>query len=401
MIRHEIGWTRRTTRVAKVLALMVLVLPGGCRRSSVDASGPADSLAYSGLRFVARLGAAGDVDPTSAVFLRDGRLAVADFSTQSILLLDSTGERTRMIGRRGRGPGEFLQLVWVGAASSDTIMAFDFGRMALTAMTSAGGVGATRRLPTLDDGGWPAVQGLLANGLVAVLGNAMPRPPLGDRVPRPGSVVDDSSNLFVVDPANERVVARIGPIPTLRYHVGRTSQGVSAVFPFDPRTTVAVAGELMAVATGLDSTIALHDASGARLRVLHVPLASGQVDKSEIDAQLADEGGSREFRGGRQDILRRLDVPRRAPTITSLLFASPSELLVRGWAPAGATVRWVRLSVVTDTVIGTFTTPVGARILAARGDRLLVQEAGDDARLVLYSLAAVSPVASAPPSRSR
>ena len=327
--------------------------------------------------------------PRSGAFLGDGGVAVVDYASQRVLVWDSAGRPRPPVGRRGSGPGEFRQLVWL-AIEHDTLLAFDFAPRRFSLLDVEGRVLGTFRLPELDPGGWPAPVGSLGDGAVVFVGNSMPRP--GNRS---SGVVQDSSSIYVVDVPHERVTSRWGPVPTLRYRVAGAetrSAGMSVTLAIDPHTSIAVAGGLIATATGTDSTIVLLDSTGSRTGTLHTPLRAEALTSEDL-ASARGEDASRDpaFRAARTEILAHVSPPDRSPVITDLVFASSDQLLVRGWAPAAAPVApWVRMTT-RDSVIGTFTLPRTARVLAARGDILLVtDEQGDGSvSLALYNVSLV------------
>ena len=324
--------------------------------------------------------------PRSGAFLGDGGVAVVDYANQRVLAWDSAGRPRPPVGRRGSGPGEFRQLVWL-ASDHDTLLAFDFASRRFSLIDVEGRVLGTFRLPELDPGGWPAPVGSTGDGAVVFVGNSMPRP--GNRS---SGVVQDSSSIYVVDVPHERVTRRWGPVPTLRYRVAGAearSAGMSVMLSFDPRTSIAVAGGLFATATGIDSTIVLFDSTGSRTGMLHAPLRAEALTSEDM-ASARGEGGSRDpaFRAARTEILAHASLPDRSPVITDLVFATSDQLLVRGWASAAEPVApWVRMTT-RDSVMGTFTLPRTARVLAARGDMLLVTDEQEDGSvsLAIYRL---------------
>jgi hypothetical protein len=271
--------------------------------------------------------------------------------------------------------------VWL-ATAGDTLVAFDFASRRFSLLDLEGRTLGTFRLPELDAGGWPAPLGALGNGAVALFGNTMPRP--GRKAAGP---VEDSSSIYVVDVRHERVSRSWGPLPTLRYHVAgheTASAGMSITVSFDPRTSIAVDGGLVAMATGTDSTVVLFDSTGRRTGAVHAPLRATTLSSEDVVAALSEDAGrDPSFRAAREGILRQLSPPRHSPVITDIVFATPTELLVRGWASASTSAaQWVRLTI-RDSVAGTFTLPRSARILAARGDRVLVADEQEEGTVSL------------------
>lgn len=59
----------------------------------------------------------------TGVALKSGGLAVLDWTR--VRLFDSAGIQTAVVGREGRGPGEFAGLVWLCTFTGDTVLAYD------------------------------------------------------------------------------------------------------------------------------------------------------------------------------------------------------------------------------------------------------------------------------------
>ncbi len=79
---------------------------------------------------------------TDARLLRSGVLAVADGGAFAVFLHDSTGARFSSVGRRGRGPGEFLGGLTLVELTGDSVAVWDSGQLRWTGIAAAGG-GAT------------------------------------------------------------------------------------------------------------------------------------------------------------------------------------------------------------------------------------------------------------------
>lgn len=61
-----------------------------------------------------------------AAFLPNGTIVVADAGRRSIHRFDTSGKYLGSTGREGQGPGEFVDLLSMGACSDGTLLAFDF-----------------------------------------------------------------------------------------------------------------------------------------------------------------------------------------------------------------------------------------------------------------------------------
>ncbi|NOT10099.1 MAG: hypothetical protein HOP28_18050 [Gemmatimonadales bacterium] len=64
-------------------------------------------------------------DPIGATRLSNGMIVVADRSESVILLFDSSGTVIRSIGRKGSGPGEFEDMLWLRRCTLDSVFVMD------------------------------------------------------------------------------------------------------------------------------------------------------------------------------------------------------------------------------------------------------------------------------------
>ena len=84
--------------------------------------------------------------PVAAYPIPGGRLAVADYGANQILVVDTAGRLIARLGRHGDGPGEFGQLLGV-AVRGDTVAGLDVGNGRLVNFVGTGYI-STRALPS-------------------------------------------------------------------------------------------------------------------------------------------------------------------------------------------------------------------------------------------------------------
>ena len=72
----------------------------------------------------------------AGAFLRDGSLLIANSGSSELVLIDSAGSRTRQIGRRGQGPGEYDYVNWLESKDDGSILVHDAGLLRLTTLNS-------------------------------------------------------------------------------------------------------------------------------------------------------------------------------------------------------------------------------------------------------------------------
>lgn len=112
-----------------------------------------------------------------AVRLADGRIVVADRSSQSLHMFDSQGAHLRRIGREGGGPGEFRGLDGLALLRGDSIAAWDSRLRRVSVFDPSGrlareigprGLGLFPRFKgMLDDGSFVLTAGLQPGGAAA------------------------------------------------------------------------------------------------------------------------------------------------------------------------------------------------------------------------------------------
>lgn len=76
----------------------------------------------------------------------DGRLVVVNRGSRELLMFSRDGEFLRAIGRRGEGPGEFVDPVELGVIAGDTLVVWDWGSGRLVLFGPDGSHGRTVRL---------------------------------------------------------------------------------------------------------------------------------------------------------------------------------------------------------------------------------------------------------------
>ena len=78
--------------------------------------------------------------------LEDGRLVVLNRSSRQLLMFGRDGEFLRSVGRRGEGPGEFVDPIELGVIGGDSIVVWDWGLGRLVLFGADGSHGRSVRL---------------------------------------------------------------------------------------------------------------------------------------------------------------------------------------------------------------------------------------------------------------
>lgn len=97
--------------------------------------------------------------------LDDGRIAILNAGSRQTLFFGADGQLERVVGRQGRGPGEFMNPTWLGRGGGDTLVVWDGGLMRLTLLGGTGELLALHQVHVADVGGKPiAISGRFDDG---------------------------------------------------------------------------------------------------------------------------------------------------------------------------------------------------------------------------------------------
>lgn len=128
-----------------------------------------------------------------AVFLTDSLLAVANAGSSQVLLLDRQGNLLERRGRQGEGPGEYVDIAWIGVEADGTLTVFDDRLRRITFLDAQGSVNRVRRVEVTE--ALVPLVGLTSGEFLAVV-ETRPFRPLGlQRAPLFLVVVDDSGTV--------------------------------------------------------------------------------------------------------------------------------------------------------------------------------------------------------------
>lgn len=212
------------------------------------------------------------MDPVSAFRLADGRYVVADGDQSgwhALLVYDSAGQFLEQLGRKGRGPGEFGQLLsWAGPYRGDSIAAYDQVGGELEVFTNRGNhareIGFSRSASGLFIGAF-------SNGSIVMA---------SDRASST-SRTRGSMHFNMVD-ANGQFVHRMASAP----FTIRTSDPSWAPY-FGPYPVFVVGKSHLYLGAAEDFTIAVHDTGGQLVRTLRRPLPRQPFTEADRDATIS------------------------------------------------------------------------------------------------------------------
>ena len=307
--------------------------------------------------------------------LSDGRIAVAERSTHRIRLFDPNGPRELpALGGRGRGPGEFTHLSWIGVFRGDSIVAWDSDERRATVFAPSGEYVRTFRLPAV--GGFLIV---IAD-LVFPDGSLLVR--AGPPHVRPDSTGEGwAFEYFGVYRAGEDSARTIGVLPVDR--CANASGLPCHTLLVGPRAQWAVADGRLYFGTSVDYTIRTLDLDGGEVVVFARPFTPKRVSDDDVE---------RATRGQPPRRGEELAVAEWLPAYDRMLVDARGNLWVRGygsrvWSVFDAAGRW----------LGDVEAPRGLRVHQIAADHVVgvMRDSLDVESVAVHRL--VRPVAAAAP----
>ncbi len=176
--------------------------------------------------------------------LPGGDLVVADRETRDFRIFDSTGRLVRRFGRKGKGPGEFQTLAWVGVDQAGGMAAYDFSLRRLSRFSNDGVLQEELSLRSLQVG---SVLGQFEDG--SILSRRIILPNETDLGKLSTGLVRDSVALSLISPdgSSSTPVGRFPGAQSVRVIVNRSIAVPPA--PFGLQTIIAVADTVFYVST--------------------------------------------------------------------------------------------------------------------------------------------------------
>jgi len=286
---NGIQW-RRLARGVEWIAFGLVLIGSGCGRQ--DSSGSAASMSVdSAYSLVAdlRIGTTGRPEPDQFFRISDldvdaaGDIYVLDAGDAVVRIFDETGTPLRQFGRKGSGPGEFLEPARI-AVARDTILIVD-SRLHLFSAT-----GDLLQTVSVDwtRVGWPLAVGGGPNGwLVAcrVMFNAS-GPVEEDRSAR---IRGPRHNTLLARSFDPSVPAFSDPVLTLDgqefYLIGEAGWAQQPLFAPDPRITPSPSGTFF-VTAGDDYRIDVVAADGSPVRSIRHTVGRIPVTQKDFEESL-------------------------------------------------------------------------------------------------------------------
>lgn len=322
----------------------------------------------------------GPADVADAVRLGSGLIVVASVRAMRLEAYDARSHLVRVVGRKGKGPGEFSGMAHLWRTPGDSLLVFEGGR--------------TRQFILFDSAGhfsrsWGAFGAdsathylipiaPLANGAVVMRRMNVITPALTP-------VVERLFTTLVVFDGTWRLARTLGRFPDTKRFRGPAPMLGQLFFSTDTRFSFGVAAWY--AGDSEHSEVRMYDTTGALVRIVRWPSMSAAVKPEHIAAEqerlIADRRNlfnnmpqlQRQFiDGGLRAMFQRIPYPARFPEYSDLVVDPTEHLWVLVYASPGAMENPASGALVFDSAgrwVGRTQFPVRFRPLDIGGDYVL------------------------------
>lgn len=246
-----------------------------------------------------------------ALRLPDGRIAVANGGTSDIRIFGTDGSLITTHGRRGEGPGEYMNPQLAGRNADGSLLVFDSQLRRVSVIdVDSGYVGSY--LVGSEGGGFPLARGTVGAGNVLLGGGMYFSSDQGF----PTGLVRPPSRYMVIGPDGE-VVGDFGEIPAAEMFARTDGSSFSASgVPFGRVTAIAAGGPHVWLGTGDAWELRAYTANATLVRIVRFdwPLrtvSAGLIDAyiEERVADVRDENEARQIRTSIAEMPTPVSVP--------------------------------------------------------------------------------------------
>jgi hypothetical protein len=276
---------------------------------------------------------------SSALRLRDGRIAVANAGTSEIRLYDSAGRFIRSFGRAGEGPGEFRGMSAAWAVAGESLYVADRRLNRIEVFDTAGRF--VRSAPFHAEAAGAVLQayGVFNDGTLLVATSAV----FGPTPVEPG-VARDSSVYFRFSRQGE-LLDTLGTYPDFERFIKVQDNGFTVTgAPFARQGLRAVCGDGFYYGSSDRFEIRYYGADGSLRRLIRRAHRNLSVTPEDIDryrAQRLDGQRSDSDRRAVERLLADLPFPATMPAYASIRCDDEGNLWVQEYRrPGDDEIRW-------------------------------------------------------------
>jgi hypothetical protein len=257
---------------------------------------------------------AGFVNVAGALRTEDG-FVVGDAGTGEMRFYDAAGLAVRQDGGKGRGPGEFHYIGWIGVLPGDSLAAWD-PLLRRVSVFSPNGY-ARSFAPAGLDGFFPSVYGTFSDGSL-LMSTGME----SAATPPSSGAWRDTMVLLRIGRTGE-VVDTIGRFPGPSRYAALGEDGVQRTHsvPFGPATWAVVHRDEVYVATGERYEITVHGDDGRlrkRIRSRVAPIPVTRRERESYAANVLQSGGSPREQRVRRAAIESAPFPRTMAPVKGL-----------------------------------------------------------------------------------
>jgi hypothetical protein len=261
--------------------------------------------------------------PVGATRLSDGTVAIGDLHGQAVWFFTSDGG-VQKVGRRGSGPGEFVQVSWLSQCARDTVFVWDRFSNRMTVVDAAGSITRQYRIPAEPSVPPPALVHCGRGGHFVLLG--LPDAP------------------FQIDSKTGESPYYRAPLFRGDAHGGMTrlidAIGAGEMRPLGRVTSIAVGQDRFFVGTKDSAWVDVYDLEGQLIERLPVQVAARRPTRQHYERAIDEQVAGLRIPSERQqmkEILLAMPMPEHLP-IYGPLFTDPDGIL------------WVTVSAPGDSV---------------------------------------------------
>ena len=262
-----------------------------------------------------------------------GEIVVSDEPAQELRMFDADGRHLRTFGRKGQGPGEFVQIRGV-VVHGDTVYALD-NRNGTALFTLDGKLIRQRPYPLLGE--YHAVDpwGVLADGSVieGATGHVS-----REELERSGGRIE-MRGLFRIA-SDHRTAAQLTTVPTFEFFRGEADRPGGTSVAFAPTASVAVGNNRVCFGRGSRYEITCLSANGNVQLIIRRDVAAVPVSKSAREAYLrrvrtpvAIPGHATPTKAQLEAIAERTHFAESFPLLSWMLGGANDEIWVSDYVP--------------------------------------------------------------------
>lgn len=317
-----------------------------------------------------------------ALRLSDGRIVVGDGGTHELRIFAADGGHLLTAGRKGKGPGEFETLFWIGRFSDDSVLAYDISNRRVSVYSPEGGYVRSVGLELPSTPRFPEPFGVLIDGrIVAVPGfdRQFGRGERRDSVPvlifaKDGGTADT----IAVFPGREQFFL-VGDAMAMRVPIG-----------FGRNVFAGVGGNRIAVGANDTYEISVFESDGSLVIQIRDNRPTEQVSTNDVDAWRTGQIDRmpEPMRAQMARLVNEIPVRETYPAFSAIVVDTEGAVWVEDYRrPAAGSARWTVFSP-DGALVAQVTTPLELEVYEIGPDYVLGlwRDADDVEHVRMYEL---------------